>query len=88
MDAAVGDDRKTAIDDMRGTVAFYVSIKQYEKYYEGCILDLVQIIFHANDYRRATVMVDRALYADGGSARFEAPMLQMLFGEHVRACNR
>ncbi|HXN87723.1 MAG TPA: LLM class flavin-dependent oxidoreductase, partial [Candidatus Binataceae bacterium] len=33
--AAVANDRKTAIDDMRGTVAFYASIKQYEKYYEA-----------------------------------------------------
>jgi alkanesulfonate monooxygenase SsuD/methylene tetrahydromethanopterin reductase-like flavin-dependent oxidoreductase (luciferase family) len=33
--AAVANDRKTAIDDMRGTVAFYSSIKQYEKYYEA-----------------------------------------------------
>lgn len=31
--AAVASDRKQAIDDMRGTVAFYSSIAQYEKYY-------------------------------------------------------
>jgi len=31
--AAVGRDRKQAIDDMRGTVAFYSSIAQYQKYY-------------------------------------------------------
>jgi alkanesulfonate monooxygenase SsuD/methylene tetrahydromethanopterin reductase-like flavin-dependent oxidoreductase (luciferase family) len=31
----VAKDRKTAIDDMRGTVAFYASIKQYEQYYEA-----------------------------------------------------
>jgi alkanesulfonate monooxygenase SsuD/methylene tetrahydromethanopterin reductase-like flavin-dependent oxidoreductase (luciferase family) len=31
--AAVSKDRKQAIDDMRGTVAFYSSIAQYEKYY-------------------------------------------------------
>lgn len=33
--AAVATDRKTAIDDMRGTVAFYAGIKQYEKHYEA-----------------------------------------------------
>ena len=33
--AAVASDRKTAIDDMRGTVAFYAGIKQYEKHYEA-----------------------------------------------------
>ena len=33
--AAVANDRRTAIDNMRGTVAFYSSIKQYEKYYEA-----------------------------------------------------
>src|SRR5262249_47962014 len=31
--AAVGKYRKQAINDMRGTVAFYSSIAQYEKYY-------------------------------------------------------
>jgi alkanesulfonate monooxygenase SsuD/methylene tetrahydromethanopterin reductase-like flavin-dependent oxidoreductase (luciferase family) len=31
--AAISNDRKSAIDDMRGTVAFYASIRQYEKYY-------------------------------------------------------
>jgi probable F420-dependent oxidoreductase len=31
--AAVANNRKQAIDDMRGTVAFYSSIAQYEKYY-------------------------------------------------------
>lgn len=30
---AVANDRKQAIDDMRGTVAFYSSIAQYEKYF-------------------------------------------------------
>jgi alkanesulfonate monooxygenase SsuD/methylene tetrahydromethanopterin reductase-like flavin-dependent oxidoreductase (luciferase family) len=33
--AAVANDRKTAIDDMRGTVAFYAGIKQYEKHYQA-----------------------------------------------------
>lgn len=33
--AAVASDRRTAIDDMRGTVAFYASIKQYEKYFDA-----------------------------------------------------
>ncbi len=32
--AAVASDRRTEIDDMRGTVAFYASIKQYEKYFD------------------------------------------------------
>jgi probable F420-dependent oxidoreductase len=31
--AAIAPDRKQAIDDMRGTVAFYSSVAQYEKYY-------------------------------------------------------
>jgi len=31
--AAIASDRKQAIDDMRGTVAFYSSIAQYQKYY-------------------------------------------------------
>jgi probable F420-dependent oxidoreductase len=31
--AAIANDRKQAIDDMRGTVAFYSSIAQYQKYY-------------------------------------------------------
>ena len=31
--AAIAKDRKQAIDDMRGTVAFYSSIAQYHKYY-------------------------------------------------------
>jgi probable F420-dependent oxidoreductase len=31
--AAVANTRKQAIDDMRGTVAFYSSVAQYEKYY-------------------------------------------------------
>ena len=31
--AAVSSNRKQAIDDMRGTVAFYSSIAQYHKYY-------------------------------------------------------
>jgi probable F420-dependent oxidoreductase len=31
--AAVANDRKQAIDDMRGTIAFYSSIAQYEKYF-------------------------------------------------------
>jgi probable F420-dependent oxidoreductase len=31
--AAIGKDRKQAVDDMRGTVAFYSSIAQYHKYY-------------------------------------------------------
>ena len=31
--AAIGKDRKQAIDDMRGTIAFYSSIAQYQKYY-------------------------------------------------------
>lgn len=31
--AAINTDRKQAIDDMRGTVAFYSSIAQYQKYY-------------------------------------------------------
>lgn len=31
--AAVANNRKQAIDDMRGTVAFYSSVAQYEKYY-------------------------------------------------------
>jgi probable F420-dependent oxidoreductase len=30
---AIANDRKQAIDDLRGTVAFYSSIPQYEKYY-------------------------------------------------------
>ena len=30
---AIANDRKQAIDDMRGTVAFYSSIAQYRKYY-------------------------------------------------------
>jgi probable F420-dependent oxidoreductase len=30
---AIANDRKQAIDDMRGTVAFYASIAQYQKYY-------------------------------------------------------
>jgi alkanesulfonate monooxygenase SsuD/methylene tetrahydromethanopterin reductase-like flavin-dependent oxidoreductase (luciferase family) len=33
--AAVASDRQTAVDDMRGTVAFYASIKQYEKYFDA-----------------------------------------------------
>ncbi|HUA36369.1 MAG TPA: LLM class flavin-dependent oxidoreductase [Candidatus Binataceae bacterium] len=33
--AAVSNDRKQAIDDMRGTVANYSSIPQYEKFYEA-----------------------------------------------------
>ena len=32
---AIANDRKTAIADMRGTVAFYASIAQYAKYYEA-----------------------------------------------------
>lgn len=31
--AAIASDRKQAIDDMRGTVAFYSSVAQYEKYF-------------------------------------------------------
>jgi probable F420-dependent oxidoreductase len=31
--AAIANDRRQAIDDMRGTVAFYSSIAQYRKYY-------------------------------------------------------
>ena len=31
--AAIANDRRRAIDDMRGTVAFYSSIAQYQKYY-------------------------------------------------------
>jgi alkanesulfonate monooxygenase SsuD/methylene tetrahydromethanopterin reductase-like flavin-dependent oxidoreductase (luciferase family) len=31
--AAIASDRQTAVDDMRGTVAFYASIRQYEKYF-------------------------------------------------------
>ena len=31
--AAIAADRRQAIDDMRGTVAFYSSVAQYEKYY-------------------------------------------------------
>ncbi len=31
--AAISKDRKQAIDDMRGTIAFYSSIAQYQKYY-------------------------------------------------------
>jgi alkanesulfonate monooxygenase SsuD/methylene tetrahydromethanopterin reductase-like flavin-dependent oxidoreductase (luciferase family) len=31
--AAISNDRKQAINDMRGTVAFYSSIKQYQKYF-------------------------------------------------------
>jgi probable F420-dependent oxidoreductase len=31
--AAIANDRRQAIDDMRGTVAFYSSIAQYQKYY-------------------------------------------------------
>jgi probable F420-dependent oxidoreductase len=31
--AAIAADRKQAIDDMRGTVAFYSSVAQYEKYF-------------------------------------------------------
>jgi alkanesulfonate monooxygenase SsuD/methylene tetrahydromethanopterin reductase-like flavin-dependent oxidoreductase (luciferase family) len=31
--AAISTDRKQAIDDMRGTIAFYSSIAQYQKYY-------------------------------------------------------
>ena len=31
--AAISDDRKQAIDDMRGAVAFYASIAQYRQYY-------------------------------------------------------
>ncbi len=31
--AAVSSDRQAAVNDMRGTVAFYASIKQYEKYF-------------------------------------------------------
>jgi len=31
--AAIANDRKQAINDMRGTVAFYSSIAQYQKYY-------------------------------------------------------
>ena len=30
---AIAKDRKQAIDDMRGTIAFYSSITQYQKYY-------------------------------------------------------
>jgi alkanesulfonate monooxygenase SsuD/methylene tetrahydromethanopterin reductase-like flavin-dependent oxidoreductase (luciferase family) len=30
---AIADDRKTAINDMRATVAFYASISQYGKYF-------------------------------------------------------
>src|SRR5438045_6842409 len=30
---AIAKDRKQAIDDMRGTIAFYSSIAQYRKYY-------------------------------------------------------
>ncbi|MDB5107250.1 MAG: oxidoreductase, partial [Candidatus Binatus sp.] len=30
---AIANDRRQAIDDMRGTVAFYSSVAQYEKYY-------------------------------------------------------
>ena len=33
--AAVAPNRKQAIDDMRGTVAFYASIAQYAKYFES-----------------------------------------------------
>jgi alkanesulfonate monooxygenase SsuD/methylene tetrahydromethanopterin reductase-like flavin-dependent oxidoreductase (luciferase family) len=33
--AAIAKDRKQALDDMRGTVAFYASIAQYRKYYEA-----------------------------------------------------
>jgi probable F420-dependent oxidoreductase len=33
--AAVASNRKRAIDDMRGTVAFYASIAQYAKYFES-----------------------------------------------------
>jgi probable F420-dependent oxidoreductase len=33
--AAIANDRKQAIDDMRGTVAFYSSIAQYHKYFEA-----------------------------------------------------
>jgi probable F420-dependent oxidoreductase len=31
--AAISKDRKQAVDDMRGTIAFYSSIAQYQKYY-------------------------------------------------------
>ncbi len=31
--AAISNDRKQAIDDMRGTIAFYSSVAQYRKYY-------------------------------------------------------
>jgi alkanesulfonate monooxygenase SsuD/methylene tetrahydromethanopterin reductase-like flavin-dependent oxidoreductase (luciferase family) len=31
--AAISSNRKQAIDDMRGTVAFYTSVAQYQKYY-------------------------------------------------------
>jgi alkanesulfonate monooxygenase SsuD/methylene tetrahydromethanopterin reductase-like flavin-dependent oxidoreductase (luciferase family) len=31
--AAIANDSKQAIDDMRGTVAFYSSVAQYQKYY-------------------------------------------------------
>jgi luciferase-like monooxygenase len=33
--AAVASDRQMAVDDMRGTVAFYASIGQYEKYFDA-----------------------------------------------------
>jgi hypothetical protein len=39
----------------------------------AAFLILCRSFFRANDYRRATVMVDRALYVDGGSAGFEVP---------------
>jgi len=32
---AINKDRKQAIDDMRGTIAFYSSVPQYQKYYAG-----------------------------------------------------
>ena len=31
--AAIANDRRQAIDDMRGTIAFYSSVAQYQKYY-------------------------------------------------------
>jgi alkanesulfonate monooxygenase SsuD/methylene tetrahydromethanopterin reductase-like flavin-dependent oxidoreductase (luciferase family) len=33
--ASIASDRQTAVDDMRGTVAFYASIRQYEKYFDA-----------------------------------------------------
>jgi alkanesulfonate monooxygenase SsuD/methylene tetrahydromethanopterin reductase-like flavin-dependent oxidoreductase (luciferase family) len=55
---AVANDRKTAIDDMRGTVAFYAGIKQYEKHYEAHGFgDAARAISHAAARRDTAAML-------------------------------